>query len=394
MTDTLRFAELELTNWRNFLSVKVPLAPRTFLVGPNAIGKSNFLDAFRFLRDLTLEGGGLAEAVKLRGKITALRSLHARQLTDVTVACRVRDGMGLGWRYRLSFNAWDKKRDVPKITEEKVWTLAADSENLILDRPDEKDRDDPERLIQTAIQQTIANKEFRSLADFFRQVSYLHLVPQMVREEQRPRDDALGPDPLGRDLLDRVRHTAKRTRQARLNRIAEVLKSVVPQLQTLDLVEDDYGRPHLQTEFKHWRGFGAHQNETQLSDGTLRLIGLLWSLQEKGTPLLLEEPELSLHTAVVKGLAPFINRAQRSGGGRQVILSTHSENLLSDPGIAPEEVLLVQPANEGSEVIAGAKLPDVQALMMKGLTAAEAILPKTSSLSASGQLSLLDGLTA
>ena len=53
-----RFAQIELKNWKNFTQVSVALTDRMFIVGPNASGKSNFLDAFRFLRDLVLEGGG------------------------------------------------------------------------------------------------------------------------------------------------------------------------------------------------------------------------------------------------------------------------------------------------------------------------------------------------
>jgi len=113
---------------------------------------------------------------------------------------------------------------------------------------------------------------------------------------------------------------------------------------------------------------------------------LLWSLQEKAGPLLLEEPELSLHSALVRKLAPFIHRAQRTGNGRQVILSTHSVDLLMDPGIAAEEVLLVQPTNEGSEVVDGASLKDVSRLMSAGIPASEAVLPLTSA----AQLSLFD----
>ena len=53
-----------LKNWRNFRTVEVDLAERTFLVGPNAAGKSNFLDALRFLRDLAKPGGGLQKAAR------------------------------------------------------------------------------------------------------------------------------------------------------------------------------------------------------------------------------------------------------------------------------------------------------------------------------------------
>jgi AAA15 family ATPase/GTPase len=49
-----RFAWLRLKNWKNFQSVEVDLPLRVFLVGPNASGKSNLLDVFRFLRDLVI----------------------------------------------------------------------------------------------------------------------------------------------------------------------------------------------------------------------------------------------------------------------------------------------------------------------------------------------------
>ncbi|WP_461317578.1 AAA family ATPase [Bradyrhizobium embrapense] len=37
-------SRIKLQNWRNFRTVDVPLRERTFVVGPNAAGKSNFLD--------------------------------------------------------------------------------------------------------------------------------------------------------------------------------------------------------------------------------------------------------------------------------------------------------------------------------------------------------------
>lgn len=128
----------------------------------------------------------------------------------------------------------------------------------------------------------------------------------------------------------------------------------------------------------------------QISDGTLRLIVLLWALQERAGPLLLEEPEFSLHGAIVRRLGPFIHRAQRAGNGRQVILSTHSDELLMDPGIAPEELLMVHPADEGSEVLVGASIKEVSRLMKAGIPASEALMPRT----AASQLELFNSALA
>ena len=59
----LRITRLHLENWRNFARVDMDLDGRVFLVGPNASGKSNLLDSFRFLRDIVTVGGGFERAV-------------------------------------------------------------------------------------------------------------------------------------------------------------------------------------------------------------------------------------------------------------------------------------------------------------------------------------------
>ncbi|MBM3460014.1 MAG: chromosome segregation protein SMC, partial [Armatimonadetes bacterium] len=66
-TPARRFTRIELQNWRNFTRVGVDLPRRAFLVGPNASGKTNFLDAFRFLQGLVAVGGGFQDAVARRG---------------------------------------------------------------------------------------------------------------------------------------------------------------------------------------------------------------------------------------------------------------------------------------------------------------------------------------
>lgn len=390
---TLHFTRLALKNWKNFTDIDVPLTNRVFLVGPNAVGKSNFLEAFKFLRDLVIEGGGLGKAVETRYGLTKVRSLFARQQPAITIISTVQDQHNVGWRYELAFTHYSPKDQRPVIIKEYVYRLTEHgNEEVVLERPDPDDKKDKERLTQTAIQQVNANQAFRELAEFFRDISYLHLVPQLLREEQAPRASGIGADPFGRDLLERIRHTSPRQRKARLRRIEEVLKTVVPELKELDLQTDEHGRPHLQGKFQHWRSKGAFQNETQFSDGTLRLIGLLWALQEKAGPLLLEEPELSLHSAIVRRLAAFIHRAQRVGNKRQVILSSHSEMLLQDVGIAPEEVLLITPSSkgEGSEIQVGANVKSIVNMMQAGIPASEAVLPRT----APKQMSFLDKLSA
>jgi len=71
--------------------------------------------------------------------------------------------------------------------------------------------------------------------------------------------------------------------------------------------------------YEHWRPQGAKQREDQFSDGTLRLLGLLWSLLEGDSLLLLEEPELSLNSGIIRKLPGLMYRIQRQKR-RQVII--------------------------------------------------------------------------
>jgi predicted ATPase len=132
----------------------------------------------------------------------------------------------------------------------------------------------------------------------------------------------------------------------------------------------------LEAVYKHWRPKGAKQREDQFSDGTLRLIGLLWSLLEGGSLLLLEEPELSLNSGIVRKLPGLMYRLQRQRQ-RQIIVSTHSSDLLSDPGIGGEEVLLFTPSEEGTKVQLASTVQEIKDLLEGGLTIADAALPRT-----------------
>jgi predicted ATPase len=365
----MRFTRIRLENWRNFLDVDVPREGRVFLVGPNAAGKSNFLDAIRFLRDVADVQGGFQRAVSsTRRGVSQIRSLHARRYPNVAVEVVVDLDDGELWRYRLEFTQDNQRRPVVKRE------VVMHGEEILLARPSRRDENDPELLTQTHLEQVNTNRKFRELADFFAKVRYLHLVPQLVREPDRSTGRVN--DPFGGDFLEQLARTPSKTLDSRLNRITSALRVAVPQLQELDLKRDERGVPHLLGRYKHWRPNAGWQNETQLSDGTLRLLGLLWVFLDGTAPLLLEEPELSLHTAVVRHIPQMLARLSRKNN-RQVLVSTHSADLLSDEGIGAEEVLVLEPLKEGTQVEVAKNVQQIRDLLEGGLSVADAVIPRT-----------------
>jgi predicted ATPase len=379
---SLYFSSVHLENWRNFVRADLSLQKRVFLVGPNASGKSNLLDVFRFLNDLVSVGGGFQEAVNRRGGISSLRALAGRSPSEIVIHVEISSDETVLWRYELSF-AQDSRR-APIIKHEAVYKQG---EQVFAPRPDADDRRDPERLKQTYLEQTNANHSFREIAQFFSAVEYLHIVPQLVRDTERyvGREH----DPFGGDFLEQISATREPTRSARLRRIEEALRVAVPQLGEIETERDAKGRPHIRGKYQHWRPTGAWQTEAQFSDGTLRLIGLLWASLDGTGPLLLEEPELGLHPAVVRFLPQMFARLQRRTK-RQIMLSTHSPDLLADAGIGTDEVFLLTPSKEGTKVSPAAAFRDIVTLLESGMSMAEAVLPMTEPQS-SDQLPLFAG---
>ncbi|OGJ89503.1 MAG: hypothetical protein A2487_06345 [Candidatus Raymondbacteria bacterium RifOxyC12_full_50_8] len=373
------FSKLKIQNWKNFQHAEIDLYDRVFIVGPNASGKSNLLDVFRFLRDIARSGGGLQEAVKVRGGVTKIRCLAARSRPDIEIEVEIKDETKgqLLWKYGIGFTQTGGGVVKPKarLKYEKVWN---DKKELVCERPSESDKDD-KLLEYTYLEQPNSNAKFRDIADFFNSINYLHVVPQLLRDPDSFIGSGTKEDFYGRDLIERINKTNKKTREAFFRRIQQALKYAVPQFQDLGLVKDRMGIPHLEAIYRHWRAKGARQWEDQFSDGTLRFIGLFWALLDGNKPILLEEPELSLHSGIVTRLAEIISRLQQKKkfGNRQVILTTHSFDLLSNKGIAAEEVLMLVPGEEGTEIKNASHDKEVKVLLQSGMSVADVVIPAT-----------------
>jgi len=69
-------------------------------------------------------------------------------------------------------------------------------------------------------------------------------------------------------------------------------------------------------------------------------------------------------------------RVQRHSG-RQILVSTHSYNLLQDEGIGLDEVLLLEPGAEGSLVHSADSIKDIRLMLEGGVSMADAVIPRT-----------------
>ncbi|MEM8713905.1 MAG: AAA family ATPase [Planctomycetota bacterium] len=363
----MRITHLDVRNWRNFKLIDVPVGERLFVLGPNASGKSNFFDSLRFLHDIVADGGGLAAAMDRRGGMSRVRNLAARNYNKGLVKLSMTLGTAdepSAWTYELQLGGTGGV-----VRSERVWK--GEDQQSVLSRPNDEDRDDPERLTQTALEQVNSNKEFRPVADYLRALKYVNPAPQMIREAQPL---ATGSAEFGQDLIRTIAQTNKREQGRRLKAINRALAQAVPQLSELKIEKDDDGRPHLVAGYEHWRGKKAWQDESDFSDGTLRLIAILWALMERregGLTLLLEEPEISLHEELVQQLPRIFWKISKSTEA-QVIVTTHARSLLEEEsGLGADEIMLLEPSSEGTNASIAGERAEVMAALRSQISLGE-----------------------
>lgn len=371
-------SRIKLYNWKNFHQCEVSLSLRSFVIGANATGKSNFLDAIRFLRDIVKQGGGLQAAVNARGGLKKIRCLAARQRTDVTLELDFSENGANApkWKYVLTLinSGGGIQQTVALVKEEIVYNYLTGE--TILQRDEHSADEDSETKRYTHLEQPTANAKFREIKEVLQNAEYLNVIPQFVREADSMMLSSGMEDYYGRNFMKHMALLNEATRRSYLRVINEVLQLAVPQLKDLSFVKDEKGVPHLEAIYDHWRARGSKQNERMFSDGTIRLIGFLFAMLDGNGIILLEEPESNLHAAIVSAIPEFVAKIQRNKL-RQVIITTHSYEILSNSGIRAEELIVLTPSQEGTMVQNGASMQTVRTMLEAGLSAADAAMSET-----------------
>ena len=383
----MRIAHLKLKNWKNFMEADLALQDRVFVVGPNAGGKSNLLDALRFLHELVMPGGGLIQAVRLRGGLEGILpfafSKDESKKAEVSLAIRLKEADGVFWDYALAFKSSDSEVPYPTVARESVTYTNGETVRVLLERPSMRDLDDPESLSQTYLEQVAQNKEFRTVVSFLQAIRGTRISPFGVHSDmENIHPSILGAEqrPVALELLASIARVPAVQRAERLEQLTKTMQNLVPDLDRIEWHPSVKYRTCLRIHRKSWSET-AYADETKLSDGTLRLFAFFWYLQDTGGALILEEPECSIPPGVLQVLVPFAHEAQKNNGCRQIIVSTHSPHLLGDPGIAAEEVVIIRPLGSNGGCDGGASValasddPMLSEVIQVGLSAAEAIFP-------------------
>ena len=335
-----RIRQVRIRNYKSIAEAVVDLDDLTLFVGANGSGKSNFFEALGFVRDSLSDRVDLA--FKNRGGIQAVRRRSGGHPTHVAIGLSVDLGDGgqadysfeIGAQTGGGFRVTKERCEVRRLMEPTV-TFETEAGRFVREVPGIRPRLAPDRLALVAVSGT---EEFRPVFEFLTAMRFYSVVPQQLRAVQEPdAGDVLAPD--GRNaaaVLKRLQEDDAavyervcRTLATAVEGVTGVAHRSIGPMETLEF-RKDVGLKDP------WR-FDA-QN---MSDGTLRVLGLLLALYQTGDVSLIgiEEPESTVHPAVAELLLDVLRDASQD---RQVLVTTHSPDVLDSKHLDAGQIRVVE----------------------------------------------------
>lgn len=361
MTPSPFLTRVVLHNYKSIAACDVRLGALTYLVGPNGAGKSNFLDALRFVADAL--SNSLENAVAGRGGLAEIlhQGAQANNYIGIRLDFHLPDGQSVDYAFTVQFSdagALLVHDERCRVTNESGQHSFQVSEGQLVLSSEPMPAISPDRL---ALVSASGSPTFRPVFDALVAMNVYQLNPQRMRELQKPQDGrSLKSD--GGNIASALAYLEHAEPQV-FDLIQAYLHAVVPAVD--GVLHSPIG--HMETLI-----FQQHANsdaETRfyansMSDGTLRALGLLTALFQGGAtsfPRLIgiEEPETALHPAAFAVLREaMVRAAERS----QVIVTSHSPDLLDDPELDPDALLAVTSEHGATRI---ARLDEASRTAMK-----------------------------
>jgi len=400
-------AQIEALSYRCLRYVRQPLAPFQVLIGPNASGKSTFLDVVAFLAEVVQEKEGVAAAAAVRAPdVRDLYWMRQGDAFELAVEASIpaalqrrKNSSHTRVRYEVRVGLHSETGETNLLAE----TLWLRSEPSVMDEQPVGQRSlfpmpppPPDSIVRPSRKKTptgwrrVLNKVPESGNDYFRSETsdwnnLFRLGPRRSALANLPEDEEKFPvsiwfrrlllegvqrlvlnsaalrrpsppgsprrfQPDGSNLPWVVRDLEDSARERLQEWVAHV-RTALPDLRAIRTVERPEDR-HRYLVLDYDTGLQAPS--WLVSDGTLRLLALtvLAYIPDLEGIYLIEEPENGIHPRAVETALQSLSSVY----GAQVLLATHSPVILSLT--QPEQVLCFDRTGEGAtDIVRGSKHP-------------------------------------
>jgi predicted ATPase len=337
---SMKLTSAHIRHYKSLDDVQIDFDERlTVLVGPNAAGKSNVVDSLRFVRDAI--ANDIQHAVSMRGGMSRVRQ-HSKSKQFRLVM-------------QLEFSQPDSVQDGGSTRY--AFSVESTTASKYIVVHDGISAESP-------------------LAAFMRSWQFSSIYPNRLREPSTPANDiALAED--GRNWASVIK-SLRRTPKGRLalHRIIDAMRDIIPTFEEVSVASvGSYLVPNFKFTLKGKDAVSF--DPVQLSDGTLRVFGILLALYQLPAPklLVIEDPEQTVQPGVMAVLAEAITEASEE---TQLIITTHSPSLIDH--FKPEQVRVVT-LEDGLTKVSRVKKTQIEAvkrdlMSMQDFMLAEGLQPE------------------
>ena len=371
----MKLTHIAITNWRNFAHIEFDMSSRLFVVGPNSSGKTNLLGALRFLGDIGRRGL-VAASEDLGGPDRYFRS-GADSAAFVATFNDTQNSTEFALFLRLMSAGSESTKRGSDADQTFAFPMTDPLTGELNDRyldvhqtitaggkkPTDEGESFPvedEEAQRTRVRQTLAG------------IRYIHPNPKKMLE----RSDHYDPD-HGTGFFQHAGRFSDQQLDAVVERIRPIMAAAVPEVPNLS-----YQRMGLGTEVVFYSDTPEHgakgvYSHEQFSEGTLRLLGMLFdlaTLPRATSIVLIEEPETFLQASVVRSL-PSLLAEVAMNRDVQMVISTHSPELIDSELVLPSQVLMLRSENGETtgELLSESNDPRIKAVVSAGLPKSQGI---------------------
>lgn len=347
-----------LTGFRSLASEEIGLDNPTFLVGRNGAGKSNLADAFSFIAEAmaaplqtVFDRRGGYRAVASRGELS--QQPHEGlgvvvELRDISVLGKLQATYGFILQPHGD-DGFEVHREVCKVTQEDGSVSGfTRSETGFSSNPAVDIREPVEEHGELVLKPSVehdalalplvaGHHPFREVHDVLSGMRVYKIDPHVLQGPQSPDE--------GRRLLANGSNAASVLKRLgrhfpeELPNVRDLLAAIVPSMK--DVSPTMHGNK-LSLEFTQQLNTDVVAfDAADMSDGTLRALGLITAVYQRPTPpiVVIEEPELTMHPGA---LGAILDLLQHASERMQVVVTTHSPDILDARWIEDRHLRLLE----------------------------------------------------
>ncbi len=322
---------VHIQNFKSIREAEVELSQINVLIGPNGVGKSNFIGFFKLVNEIFVLR--LQHYVKTNGRSESFLYYGSKRSPFIfgELKFNYKLGQGIANRYSIKLSPTQDYSFILEESSDYLWNVWHNRKKSGLEESWVVESD---KKREEYLRSFLSSLQVFHFHDTSKESSLK--IPNNLNDNRALKSDGSN--------LAALLYKIKETEPKLLGLIERTIHSVAPFFSHFDLAPDELDKNKISLVWKE-QGSDHYFDAHSLSDGTLRFICLTaLLLQPNPAPIIIiDEPELGLHPFAIAKLAGMIKSVSTHS---QIIISTQSITLLNH--FSPDDVIVVERENEQS----------------------------------------------